>query len=99
VYLREIGAVVAGLMVACVLAPLGMVGGLAAGRLTALQGIALSGGLALMLYLSTQSFVIIWDESPWTRHQNQPFLVGATLFGSVAYSLAAFLAGMLLRGV
>jgi len=99
VYLREIGTVVTGLMVACVLAPLGMVGLLAAGRLTAPQGLALSGGLALMLYLSTQSFVIIWDESPWTDYQKRPFLVGATLLGSAAYSLVAFVAGMLLRGV
>jgi hypothetical protein len=56
-YLRQIGAIVAGLMVACVLAPLGMVGLVAGGRLTAPQGLALSGGLARMLYLSTQSFL------------------------------------------
>jgi hypothetical protein len=43
--------------------------------------------------------VIIWEKSPRTRHQNRPFLVGATLLGSAAYSLVAFLACMLLRGV
>ena len=97
-YLGEIGTVVTGLMVVCVLAPLAVMGMLAAGRLDAVQGLVASGGTALMLYLSTHSFMIVWEESPWTRHKDRPMLVGATILGSAGYSLLAFMAGMFLGG-
>jgi len=98
VYLREIGTVVTALMVVCVLAPLAVMGMLAAGRLDAVQGLVASGGAALMLYLSTHSFMLVWGESPWTRHKDRPRLVGATILGSAGYSLLAFMAGMFLGG-
>lgn len=98
-YLREIGGVVTALMVACLVAPLAVMGLLAAGRLDATQGLVASAGAALMLFLSTQSFMMIWQESAWTRHKERPMLIGATVVGAAGYSALAFLAGMLLRSV
>jgi hypothetical protein len=98
VYLREIGTIVMVLMVVCVLAPLGVLGLLALGTLTAAQGLGLTAGVALLLYLSTQSFMIIWEESPWTKHHGRPMLVGATVLGSAGYSLLAFVVGIFIRG-
>ena len=97
--LREIGTVVTVLMVACLAAPLVVAGMMAAGRLDVQQGMVASAAMALMLFLSTQSFMIIWHESPWTRHKDRPLLVGATVLGSGGYSLVAFLAGMLMRSL
>lgn len=97
-YLRAIGMVVTVLMVVCVLAPLAVMGMVATGRLDVVGGLVASAGVAMMLYLSAQSFLIVWEESPWTRHSKRPMLVGATILGSAGYSLMAFLAGMLLRG-
>lgn len=98
-YLREIGAVVTGLMVACLEAPLAIAGLVASGRLGATQGLMASAGAALMLCLSTRSFMIIWQESPWTRSSSQPMLVGGTVLGSAGYSLLALLTGLLLGGM
>lgn len=96
-YLREIGTVVTMLMVVCVLAALAVMGMVAAGRLDAVQGLGFISGVTLMLYFSTQSFMIIWEESPWTRHKDRPMLVRTTILSSAGYSLLAFLAGMFLR--
>jgi hypothetical protein len=98
VYLREIGTIVVILMVACILAPLVLMVLVADGTFSATQGLLISLGAALLLYLSTQSFMIIWDESPWTKHQNRPMLVGATVLGSAGYSLLALAVGLLIRG-
>jgi hypothetical protein len=89
---------VAVLMAACVMAPLAVMGMVAAGRLDAVQGLGVSAGVALMLYFSTQSFMIIREESSWTRHKDRPMLVGATILGSAGYRLLAFLTGMFLWG-
>jgi hypothetical protein len=98
VFLREVGALVTALMAACVLAPLGVMGMIAAGRWGVAEGLVASAAAALLLYLSAQSFLFVWQESPWTRHKDRPMLVGATILGSAGYSLLAFLAGMTLRG-
>ena len=74
---------------------MGLIG---SGRIGATEGLIASAGLAVILYLSTRSFLVVWNESPWTRHQERPKLVGATIAGSMVYSLLAFLAGSVMRG-
>jgi len=94
VYLREIGTVV-GILLLAALVVMGLIG---SGRIGATEGLIASAGLAVILYLSTRSFLIVWNESPWTRHQERPKLVGATIAGSMVYSLLAFLAGIVMQG-
>lgn len=97
-HLNAIGTIVVILLVACILAPLVLMVLVAAGTISTIQGLVISIGAALLLFLSTQSFVIIWDESPWTKHQKRPMLVGATVLGSAGYSLLAFAVGLFIRG-
>ena len=97
-YLREIGVVVAISLVVSLFAPLVIMGKAAAGIMEMMEGLIACGGIALMLYMSTQSFMIIWDESPWTKHKERPGLVGATILSSVGYSFLALLVGILIRG-
>ena len=97
-YLREIGVVVAISLVVSLFVPLVIMGKAAEGRMGMIEGLIASGGIALMLYMSTQSFMIIWDESPWTKHKERPRLVGATILSSVGYSFLALLVGILIRG-
>jgi hypothetical protein len=98
VHLREIGAVVGILLVAALMGPLVPMGLIGSGRIGVAQGLIASAGLALILCLSTRSFLIVSSESPRTRRQERPRLVGATIVGSMVYSLVAFLAGILIRG-
>ena len=95
---REIGTVVGILLVAALAGPLVLMGLIGTGRIGVTEGIIASAGLAAILHLSTRSFLIVWNESPWTRRLERPRLIGATIAGSIVYALLALLAGMVMRG-
>jgi len=94
--IRNIGTIVSIFLITSLILPIVNMLFLIWGHISIEIGVVACILFSIMLFLSTRSFLIVWEISLWTQNEKLPQLIGATVFGSLFYCCTPLLVGVLL---
>jgi hypothetical protein len=92
----DFGVIITFFLFAALISPIVVMVLLVHGQLSIKTGLIICTLIALLLFMSTRSFMLVLRLSPWTQNDKRPKLIGATLIGSLLYCYLPLLAGVLL---